>query len=135
MENCLFCRIIKGDVPAQRVYEDAQTLAFLDIKPVNPGHLLVISKRHSANLEEMEAADWQSLALAAQRLGRRLKERLGAPAYNFGINNGAEAGQEIGHLHIHLIPRFADDGHQSWGRQEYAPGDEEKIKDKLTDSI
>jgi histidine triad (HIT) family protein len=132
MENCLFCRIIQGEISVHKVYEDEATLAFLDIKPVNPGHLLVIAKRHSRNLEETSGSDWQALALTVQQLGRRLKEKLGAPAYNVGLNNGAEAGQEIEHLHVHLIPRYADDGHQSWSRKSYGAGEEEAVKDKLT---
>ena len=130
---CIFCQIVAGEIPSYKVYEDERVLVFLDIKPVHQGHLLVIPKKHVANLEEVSADDLQALILVVQKMGWLLKERLGYPAYNVSENNDPLAGQEVPHLHFHLIPRLAGDGLAPWRKEEYAPGEMEEVLKKLTD--
>jgi histidine triad (HIT) family protein len=129
---CIFCQIASGDIPAYKVYEDDKVLAFLDIKPVNPGHTLVITKAHYQNLEEIPAAELTAIMLAVQKIGRLLKDKLGVAGYNVTENNDPVAGQEIPHLHFHIIPRHAADGHLPWRQSAYAPGQAEAIIKKLT---
>lgn len=106
---CIFCKIINKEIPAEQVYEDEKTLAFLDIKPVHPGHTLVIPKKHAANLEEIDVDDLQALIFIVKKIGKMLKDKLGVPGYNVVVNNDPVAGQEVPHLHFHIIPRHFDD--------------------------
>ncbi len=112
--DCLFCKIIAGDVPAEKVYEDAGTLAFLDIHPINPGHTLVVPKNHAVGIAEVESADLQAVMATIKKIAPAVVAGVGADAYNIGINQGAAAGQVIMHLHVHIMPRFATDGHKLW---------------------
>ncbi len=128
---CIFCKIINQEIPAYRVYEDEQVLAFLDIKPVNPGHTLVIPKKHYQNLEEIPEEELKYLITVVKKVAYLLKTKLGLAAYNLSVNNGRAAGQEVEHLHFHLIPRDAHDQHRSWLRTTYAPGAAEEIIKKL----
>ena len=107
--DCLFCRIVAGDVPATRVHEDERTIAFMDIAPATRGHALVIPRAHSRDLLEIEPEDLQASAIAAQRLAARLKERLGADGVNLLNACGAAAWQSVFHFHIHVIPRYNRD--------------------------
>lgn len=128
---CIFCKIIKGDLPAHRIYEDERSLAFLDIKPNGLGHTLVIPKTHSVTIEETSEEDLKHLALVIKKVGARLKDKLKCPAYNIILNNGKEAGQEIPHLHFHLIPRQKDSEFKSLPTLEYAPGQIDDLKKLL----
>jgi histidine triad (HIT) family protein len=123
--DCLFCKIIAGEVPSERVDEDERTVAFMDINPGTRGHALVIPRAHVANLLEIEPEDLAATATAAQRLARRAVERLGADGVNLINSCGAAAWQTVFHFHIHVIPRYADDPLRlPWTP---APGDSEQI--------
>lgn len=128
---CIFCQIIKGEIPSYKVYEDDRVLAFLDIKPVNPGHTLVVTKAHYENIEAVPAEDLTALILAVKKIGRLLKDKLGAAGYNVTENNDPVAGQEIPHLHFHIIPRRLGDGHAQWAQGEYGPGEAAALLKKL----
>lgn len=128
---CIFCKIIKGEIKAYKIYEDDKVLAFLDIKPVNPGHVLVIPKNHAANLEEIAEYDLEAVMLAVKKLGQRIKEKLECPAYNVILNNGEASGQEILHLHFHLVPRYENDGLKHFPHSEYKEGEIEEFQEKL----
>lgn len=136
MENdCIFCKIIAGEMPAQKVYEDDQVLAFLDIRPTNPGHTLIVPKNHAANYFESTAEDVAAVMATARKIGPAVMKAVGAEAINTSFNTGRAAGQIIFHTHLHLIPRFATDGYRQWSRE----GDEHvdlaamaaKIKEQL----
>lgn len=104
--DCLFCAIIDGDIPSRQVYADDTAIAFLDISPWHRGHTLVIPRRHVADaLAEPESLSL--IAPAIQATGRLLVDRLKAEGLNLLVNSGAVAGQEVFHLHVHLIPRYA----------------------------
>lgn len=104
--DCLFCRIIAGEIPSRRVYEDETAYAFLDLSPWHEGHTLVVPRRHSIDvLADDEVLS--EIAPAVARVGRLLKERLGATACNILANAGADSGQEVFHSHVHVIPRYA----------------------------
>lgn len=104
--DCLFCAIIAGEIPSRQVYSDDTAIAFLDINPWHRGHTLVIPRRHVADaLAEPETLSL--IAPAIQATGRLLVDKLGADGLNLLVNSGAVAGQEVFHLHVHLIPRYA----------------------------
>lgn len=108
MADCIFCRIVAGEIPSRRVYEDDAAIAFLDLEPFKKGHTLVVPRTHVP--DALADADvLASLAPAITATGRLLTERLGASGLNVLSNVGADAGQSVHHLHVHLVPRYADD--------------------------
>ncbi|MBN8218483.1 MAG: HIT family protein [Spirochaetes bacterium] len=108
--DCIFCRIVRGEIPSHRVGETARTLSVLDAFPAAVGHLLILSKDHHERLHEVPEETLAELGREAGRLSRALVEKLGAGAYNLIQNNGRDAGQQIGHVHFHLVPRSPGDG-------------------------
>src|SRR5919107_517676 len=123
--DCIFCKIVAGEIPSTRVHEDERTIAFMDINPGTRGHLLVIPREHSADLLEIGAEDLAACALTAQRMARLVKERLGADGVNLVNSCGAVAWQTVFHFHIHVIPRYAGDPLRlPW---QPAPGDRDEI--------
>lgn len=120
MSDCIFCKIIAGEIPSHKIHEDDTLLAFLDIHPVNPGHTLIITKAHHANFLETPKELVSAITELGQRLAPAILKTVGADAFNFSTNNGRAAGQLIGHTHFHLIPRFPTDGHKMWhGKDEH----------------
>ena len=107
--DCIFCKIIAGELPAQIVDEDEHTIAFMDIAPATRGHALVIPRAHSADLIGVAGADLQAVALASQRLAARMRERLGADGINLLNACGPAAWQTVFHFHVHVIPRYDGD--------------------------
>ena len=108
--DCIFCKIIAGDLPSTVVDEDERTLAFMDIAPATRGHALVVPRAHSADLLEVEGDDLCAVAAASQRLAVRMKERLSADGINLLNACGAVAFQSVFHFHMHVIPRYEGDG-------------------------
>ncbi|MFB6130875.1 MAG: HIT family protein [Salinigranum sp.] len=109
-EDCIFCRIVDGDLPSRTVYEDDDVLAFLDANPLAPGHTLVVPKAHGERLNDASAADAAAVFEAVYELTPRIEAAVGAEATTVAINNGEEAGQEVPHVHVHVVPRFEADG-------------------------
>lgn len=107
--RCVFCRIVRGELPVHKVHEDDRVLAFLDIHPSAPGHTLIIPKIHVTRIEDMPDEDADALFEALHRLVGRIQAAVDAPSSTVGINNGPESGQEVPHVHIHVIPRFRGD--------------------------
>jgi histidine triad (HIT) family protein len=123
--DCIFCKVLAGELPANVIDEDEATIAFMDIAPATRGHALVIPRSHSADLASIPAADLQAVALASQRLAARMRERLGADGVNLLNACGAAAWQTVFHFHIHVIPRYAGDPLRlPWVP---SPGDPEQI--------
>lgn len=107
--DCIFCKIAAGELPARIVDQDERTLAFMDIAPATRGHALVIPRAHSRGLLEIAAEDLEAVAVAAQRLAGRVRDRLGAEGVNLLNSCGAAAWQTVYHFHIHVIPRYRGD--------------------------
>jgi histidine triad (HIT) family protein len=123
--DCIFCKIIAGELPSQIVDQDEHTIAFMDISPATRGHALVIPRRHSRDLLEIGSEDLTATISASQRLARRAKERLGADGINLLNSCGRAAWQTVFHFHIHVIPRYDDDPLRlPWTP---APGDSDEI--------
>ena len=133
MEDCIFCKIINGKIPAAKVYEDSRVISFLDIMPANKGHCLVLPKKHSQTLVEMSEDDLIATIKAAKKVASALSLSFGNGSFNIVMNNGKEAGQLVNHAHMHIIPRFQKDRLRiKWSHLKYE-GDEmkeytEKIK-------
>jgi histidine triad (HIT) family protein len=107
--DCIFCKIIAGELPSHRVYEDERTVAFMDIAPGNPGHLLVVPRVHAKDIREIDPADLAAVAQSAQRMVELVSERLSADGVNVINSCGAAAWQTVFHLHFHVIPRYSGD--------------------------
>jgi histidine triad (HIT) family protein len=124
-EDCLFCKIIAGEVPAQIVDSDEHTVAFMDINPATRGHALVVPRAHSADLMEISDADLERTFVAARRLARRMEETLEPDGYNLLNSCRPAAWQTVFHFHVHVVPRYDDDPLQlPWVPRS---GDEGKI--------
>ena len=137
--SCLFCRIRDGESPSYKVYEDANTLAFLDINPVADGHVLLIPKLHTKYIEELPEEAAENLMKTLVKIIPPIKRAFNATDSNIAINNGPNAGQIIPHVHIHIIPRptrvgspfFSSVGRLKPRKKEYFVGIAEKIKKEI----
>jgi histidine triad (HIT) family protein len=131
-ENCIFCAIVAGEQPAHVVDEDKATIAFLDILPWTRGHALVVPRRHSRNLHEIDGDDLRAAALAAKRLAARMRDRLECQGINLLNSSEPAANQEVFHFHIHVLPRWSDDGLRLPPRPEPPEQDElERVAARL----
>jgi len=111
MTSCIFCKIVEGSVPSSKVYEDEICLAFMDIQPVNSGHVLVIPKTHYANLSDLPSNMGGHLFQVAQRIALCMpKTNVKSEGVDFFLAHGEAAGQEVFHVHLHVIPRYKGDG-------------------------
>jgi histidine triad (HIT) family protein len=131
-EDCIFCKIVRGEIPCAEVHATDTVLCFLDIAPVNPGHALVIPKVHLATLFDLPAALGQDLLHAMQVVGRAVMDATRADGLNVGMNNYVAAGQLVPHAHFHLIPRIEGDGHGLWPQKPY---DSQEAMNALADAI
>ena len=119
MADCIFCMIAEGKIPSSKIYESDTVYAFLDLNPVHKGHTLVIPKKHAKDLLRLPPELGCDLVLAMQKVGRAVMEATGADGFNVIQNNGRAAGQEVEHVHWHIIPRFDGDGLKFWAQTKY----------------
>jgi histidine triad (HIT) family protein len=120
MTDCIFCKIARGEIPCARLYEDEHVLSFLDINPINPGHALVITKKHYPTIFEVPVEELKVCIETSQRVARAIHGAIGASGLNLLQNNFRSAGQLIEHVHFHLIPRHTNDGFlTSWPGKPY----------------
>lgn len=130
--DCIFCKIIAGQIPSSKVYEDGELVAFLDLKPVNPGHVLVVPKAHYASLVETPDALAGSMLAVVPSLGKAVMKATGATGFNVGINTGRDAGQVIDHVHLHIMPRHPQDGYELWHGKPYVS---DQARDDMANAI
>lgn len=116
--NCIFCKIIKGEIPADKFYEDDNFLVILDAGPVSPGHSLIIPKSHFVNIFDAPEEALVKIGPITQKISQAIKKSVKADGLNIHINNDKEAGQVVFHAHIHLIPRFQGDNLVQWKSKE-----------------
>lgn len=131
MVDCLFCKIIKGEIPAEIVYEDKETLALLDINPVNPGHVLVIPKQHFPDFLSASGETIRTVISVTQKVAKAICEALDYEGFNLGVNSGEIAGQVIPHLHLHIMPRKEGDGHELFRGKEATAGELMRVAEKI----
>jgi len=135
MEDCIFCKIAKGDIPCEKIYEDEEILAFLDIAPVNIGHTLVIPKKHFKNIYETPDDTSAKMMLVAKKISTAIKA-LPSDGVNITMNNDPAAGQVVFHSHIHIIPRLENDGFGIWSsKRSYEEGEGEETARKITQGL
>ena len=134
--GCLFCKIIiRGEIPSSKIYENEYTYAFLDINPVNPGHTLVVPKKHFKDIFDIPEKELCEIIETVKKVSAAIKTGMEANGINIAMNNGATAGQIIFHAHIHVIPRYKDDGFKDWPGGKYGSGEEKEIARKIKSII
>ena len=133
--DCIFCKIIDGTIPSQKIYETNDVLVFLDIRPLNPGHCLIIPKRHAENFLETPDQDVTAVMATVKKIVPKLLKAVGADAFNFNSNCGRAAGQIVFHTHFHLIPRLPADGYKHWQRQDDLHDDLNAMAEKIRKAI
>ena len=126
MPNCIFCKIVRGELPSIKVYEDEGALAFLTIQPTNTGHTLVIPKNHSVNILEISSDEWGRVMKTVHTVASAVRKGVGADAINLQV-----VGEEVPHTHIHIIPRFKDDGLKLWPHHDRRDEEGEPIATKI----
>ena len=132
VENCLFCKMVTGQIPVAKIYEDEVVLSFLDIGPVSDGHTLIIPKQHYENIHSCPAGLLGEVASRIGKIAEAVKAALNSDGYNVMCNNGKAAGQVIDHLHFHLIPRKMGDGvFNRWSSYKYEEGKIQKIAEQI----
>ena len=134
-QDCIFCKIIAGTIPAAKVYEDEHTFAFLDIAPINPGHTLVIPREHHANIFEIPEETLSRMTSTVKKVTTAIKNGLQIENINLGMNNGKVAGQVVFHAHIHVMPRTENDGYKLWHGGKYEPGQDQEIAEKIKKAL
>ena len=122
-QDCIFCKIVAGELPSHKVYEDDATLAFLDINPIREGHTLVIPKKHAENIFDVSPEDWARVQETVRKTAIALEHAQGADGVNMIMNNREHAGQIVHHAHVHLIPRHKGDGLKPWPHGELKDGE------------
>ena len=121
MNNCIFCKIISGEIPSNKIYEDKNVFAFLDNNPVNKGHTLIVPKKHFENIYELPEEIIFEMTKTAKKLSIAIKKSTEADGINVYMNNERAAGQMIDHAHTHIIPRLKNDGFTYWqGKKKYS---------------
>ncbi|MFH0856297.1 MAG: HIT family protein [bacterium] len=135
MTDCIFCKIIRGDVPSYKVYEDDFIYAFLDIIPINKGHILVVPKEHHENILDTPEELLCKIIKVVKNIAPIALKAVGSEGFNLGVNNGTIAGQIVSHLHFHIVPRFLYDGHQLFQGGAYEAGEAEDIQEKIVELL
>ncbi|OHA39964.1 MAG: hypothetical protein A3G59_02235 [Candidatus Taylorbacteria bacterium RIFCSPLOWO2_12_FULL_47_20] len=137
MRDCIFCKIAKGEIPTETIiYRGKDVCAFLDIKPVNLGHTLVIPNEHYEDIFDLPEDIISAMMRAAKKVAEAIKISLKAGGVNIGMNNGAHAGQIIFHGHIHVIPRFEGDGYKLWkNKKNHSQTELKEAADKIKSAI
>lgn len=130
--NCIFCKIANGEIPSKAIYEDDNFKVILDLGPATKGHALILPKEHAANLFELPDETASKVLVLAKKLGAQMKENLKADGMNLVQNNGEVAGQTVHHFHMHLIPRYENDGQKIlWNPGEMTQDELEEIKNTI----
>ncbi len=137
MKDCIFCKIVTGEIPSCKIYEDDLAYAFLDIAPINPGHLLIIPKEHHTSSSSIPEETAGRMFHIAARLGVACKRALDMDGFNLHLADGSCAGQVVMHAHIHMVPRGAEDGFRwNWRHLEYANDNErQNTADKILEKF
>lgn len=137
MENCIFCKIANSEIPSATVYEDADFRAILDIAPAAKGHVIILPKKHAANLFEADEELLSKALLVAKKVAAAMMKALGCDGVNVLQNNFEAAGQTVFHLHIHLIPRYKEDGLKiaAWPQGGYADGESAALAKKISENL
>ena len=136
MTDCIFCKIIAGELPSSKVYEDENFFVFMDIQPVNKGHILIIPKKHTELISEMDPENIGKMMILGEKISTAVrKSKLKCEGINFLLADGEAAGQEVFHVHLHIIPRFKEDGFGFKFPEGYEDKPEKNELDELAKKI
>lgn len=131
-DSCIFCKIANGAIPSKTIYEDEDFRVILDLGPATKGHALILPKKHSANLYELPDETASKVMVLAKKLATKMTEKLSCDGFNIVQNNGEVAGQTVMHYHLHLIPRYQDDGQKIlWKPTEVSQEELEQVKNSI----
>ncbi|MBD5493091.1 MAG: HIT family protein [Lachnospiraceae bacterium] len=131
-DNCIFCKIANGEIPSKTLYEDEEFRVILDLGPAAKGHALILPKNHYANLYELPEETAAKVMMLAKKMAARMTDKLNCDGFNLMQNNGEIAGQTVFHFHMHLIPRYKDDGQKiNWKPGEPSQEELEEIKNQI----
>jgi len=126
MQNCIFCKISNGDIPSEKIYEDKNFISFLDIQPVSHGHILIIPKKHTIWMQEVDDETISEIFKLSKKLMLGIKKGLNCDYVQLSVS-----GTDIPHFHIHLIPRYFDDGLSEWPTKKYEEGKSKEVLEKI----
>ena len=133
-DDCIFCKIAAGEIPSRKLYEDEDFVVILDLNPTSKGHALIIPKEHYANLYEIDEEVAAKAMKLAKKMALKMTDVLGCDGFNLLQNNGESAGQTIFHFHMHLIPRYVNDGQKIlWTPGESTPEELEEVRRTITE--
>ena len=135
MDECVFCKIINREIPANIVYENDMVLAFLDINPINRGHTLIVPKEHHRDVYDITEDCLKEVVVVAKKISSAIKRGLRAEGVNILHASGETAQQSVFHFHLHLVPRWRDDGLNTWPRSEYKEEDLEIVAKEIRSTI
>jgi histidine triad (HIT) family protein len=135
MTDCIFCKIIAGEIAADKIFEDDKVLAFMDIRPVSRGHLLVIPKKHTDDILQTDDATAADLIHKAKKIADAAVKAVNADGFTISTNKGEAAGQTVFHLHFHVIPRYTGDGLNPWQHQELEPKTRKEIAEAIKKNL
>jgi len=131
MEKCIFCKIVNGEIPSRKVYEDEKVLAFLDVNPISKGHVLIIPKKHFENIFDIDEDYLKKIITVSKKISLMVKDNLNANGINILHASGKDAQQSVFHFHIHLVPRYKDDKLNTWPKSDYKELNFDEIIKKL----
>ena len=131
MEDCIFCKIVNGEIPSRKVYEDEKVLAFLDVNPISKGHVLIIPKKHFENIFDIDEDYLKKIITVSKKISLMVKDNLNANGINILHASGKDAQQSVFHFHIHLVPRYKDDKLNTWPKSDYKELNFDEIIKKL----
>ena len=137
VDNCIFCKILADEIPSSVVYEDDMFRAILDVNPAAKGHVIILPKKHAANIFELPDEEASKILIVARKIAKALKETYHCDGVNILQNNGEAAGQTVFHLHVHLIPRYKgqDTGMLEWAHQEFSDEDMDALCEQLSEAL
>jgi histidine triad (HIT) family protein len=135
MPECIFCKIVRQEIPSSKIFEDRHVLAFLDISPVNKGHTLVIPKEHAQTLMDVTDKTLQHMIIVAKKVSAAIMKSVNAEGISISMSNHPAAGQVVPHAHIHIIPRYTSDGLKLWPQKAYEEGEMSDVQNKILKNI
>jgi histidine triad (HIT) family protein len=133
--DCVFCKIIKKEIPASFIYENNKSVAFLVIKPVNKGHTVVVPKHHCENILTAPDEELKDIILTVKKVAKIIVEFVGADGWNLQVNNGEAAGQVVMHSHFHIIPRFKTDKFKNWPHLDVSSEELNKLAEEIKSKL
>jgi histidine triad (HIT) family protein len=136
MDDCIFCKIVKKEIPSLKIYENGVILAFLDISPINFGHTLIIPKVHFQDIHDTPTEILVEMIKTSKVIAKAVKATTKAEGINVTMNNEAASGQAVLHAHIHVIPRYSNDGYKLWGSdKKYSESEGKDLAQKITQAL